>query len=132
MLPRPLRVTRARNPKHTAQALQKRGIGPSSTPSSGNPKNRHGAKGMPGFRREEKLLGVAGAAKQARGPKAHTDKGLKTPEHIIFEGKRASAGDVDGLVKRHKAKKSATGKKLKGKRAERAKQWKKGDVKKKE
>lgn len=132
MLPRPLRVTRARNPKNTAQALQKRGIGPSTTPSSGNAKNKSGAKQKPGSRREAKLLGVAGAARQARGSKPHTDKGFKTPEHIIFEGKRAAAGDVDGLIKRHKAKKSATGKKLKGKRAERAKQWKKGSVKKNE
>ena len=130
MLPRPLRVTRARNPKNTAQALQKRGIGPSTTPSS-NAKNKSGAKEKSGSRREAKLLGVAGAARQARGSKTHTDNGVKTPKHIIFEGKRASAGDVDGLVKRHKAKKSATGKKLKGKRAERAKQWKKGAMKKK-
>lgn len=132
MLPRPLRVTRAKNPKNTAQALQKRGIGPSTAPSSGDGKNKSGTKPKPGSRREAKLLGVAGAARQARVSKTHTDKRVKTPEHIIFEGKRASAGDVDELVKRHKAKKSVTGKKLKGKRAERAKQWKKGAVKKKE
>lgn len=132
MLPRPLRVTRAKNPRSTAQALQKRGIRPSSAPSSGHDKKKPGPKEKSANRRETKLLGVAGAARQARGKDAHGNKGVRTPEHIIFEGKRAAAGDVDGLGKRHKAKKSGRAKRLKGKRAQRAKEWKKGGVKKKE
>ena len=94
------------------------------TPSSGNAKSKpRGEKS--GTRREAKLLGVAGAARQARGSKTHSNKGVEPPEHIIFEGKRASVSDLDGLSKRHKAKKSVTGKRLKGKRAQRVKDWKK-------
>ena len=132
MLPRPLRVTRAKNPKSTVQALQKRGIRPSSAPALNNDKKKPGTKEKSVSRRETKLLGVAGAARQARGKDAHVKKGVKTPENIIFEGKRASAGDIDGLSKRHRAKKSGTAKRLKGKRAQRAKEWKKAGGKKKE
>lgn len=136
MLPRALRVSRAKNPRSTAQALQKRGIRPSRAPD-GTTKGKIGPQERSGARRETKLLGVAGGARQgardARGPPNahHANKGpMKTPEHIIFEGKRAAAGDSDGLNKRHKAKKSVTGKRLKGKRADRAKEWKKGGPKK--
>lgn len=134
MLPRPLRVTRAKNPRSTTQALQRRGIQPSTGPGAtkGKGKPASNSKKPGASRRDMKLLGVSGAARQSRQKEEHAEKKVKTPERIIFEGKRAMAGDAGGLAKRHKAKKSVTGKRLKGKRADRAKNWKKGAVKTKE
>lgn len=133
MLPRPLRVSRAKNPRSTTQALQRRGIYPSTGPVAAKGKGKPGPNDKkPASRRDMKLLGVAGAARQTRQKEEHAERKVKTPEHIIFEGKRATQGDAGGLAKRHKAKKSVTGKRLKGKRAQRAKDWKKGAVKSKE
>lgn len=134
MLPRPLRVSRAKNPRSTTQALHRRGIFPSTGPAAVKGKGKPSPNDRkPGAtRREMKTLGVAGAARHSRQKEDHAERKVKTPEHIIFEGKRAAAGDAGGLAKRHKAKKSVTGKRLKGKRAQRAKDWKKGAVKSKE
>lgn len=135
MLPRNLRVTRAKNPQKTALAMQKRVVAPAratSAPGSAKykPKVTPEAQSMAG--RASKLLGLAGAARQAlgakkgftprAGPKVGDD--IKTPEQIVFEGKRASANDGLKLGKRPKFRKSGP-KKLQGKRSQRSAAWKK-------
>ncbi|CAI4216706.1 unnamed protein product [Parascedosporium putredinis] len=135
MLPRNLRVTRAKNPQKTALAMQKRVVAPAratSAPGSAKykPKVTPEAQSMAG--RASKLLGLAGAARQALGakkgftPRAGPNVGddIKTPEQIVFEGRRASAGDGLKLGKRPKFRKSGP-KKLQGKRSQRSATWKK-------
>jgi len=142
MLPRKLRVTRAKNPQKTATALEKRKLVPIATTSASQkaasntvkhkPKTTPDQKSMSG--RAGKLLGVAGAARQMRGTttkarsspsKVHAwrDKddvpsGIKTPEEIVFEGKRAKPGDAPLFRRKAKggagAKRVAAWKKAKG------------------
>ncbi|PKS10529.1 hypothetical protein jhhlp_002282 [Lomentospora prolificans] len=135
LLPRNLRVTRAKNPQKTAQAMKKRILVPSNasaTPGSAKykPKVTPEEQSMAG--RASKLLGVAGAARKVRGGKkgstarydSKSSADLKTPEEIVFEGKRASAKDGVKFGKRPKFRKAGP-KKLQGKRAQRAADWKK-------
>ncbi|SPO00913.1 related to nuM1, hnRNP protein [Cephalotrichum gorgonifer] len=132
MLPRALRVSRAKNPRSTNMALQKRGIHSASTGSSTfNARNGPKIDGKSTSRRDMRRLGVAGAARQTHIKKALGDKEIKTPERIVYEGTRASAGDNKHL-KQKQRKKGAAAKRLKGKRAERAKDWKKRAPKSKE
>jgi nucleolar protein 12 len=133
-----MRVTRAKNPQKTAQAIKKRGIMSSSAPAAPGsakhkPKITPEQQSMAG--RASRLLGVSGAARQVRGkhgaraPRSGLSGDIKTPEQIVFEGKRASSGDNMNLGKKQKGKKGA-GKKPTGKRAKRASDWKKGPPKK--
>ncbi|KAJ6446133.1 LOW QUALITY PROTEIN: RNA recognition domain-containing protein [Purpureocillium lavendulum] len=115
MLPRPLRVTRAKDPRKTALAQERanakangsdnksRGMGykPKITPE------QQAAAGRAG-----KLLGRAGAAQMQRKNKAGFHgalDGKKTPEQIVFEGRRASSRDA--------LSKDLKGRKGKGKKA---------------
>lgn len=85
--------------------------------------------------RAGKLLGKGGAAIEMRGKNRKHDRkgehgetkaagsggGIKGPEHFVFEGKRAS--EKDGNVLKKKNKKS--GRKIAGRGARRAAEWKK-------
>ena len=113
MLPRKLRVARCRAPSKTARALEAKvtKIAASSDRKKSNkyvPKPTAEAQTMAG--RAEKLLGRGGAAqlkgKDKKAGKFRRDsradrngegdgesKSIKTPEEIVFEGRRASAKD---------------------------------------
>lgn len=149
MLPRVLRVTRAKAFKKTANA-QKRESAP-RPPAKGannpnntviyNPKITPQQQSLQG--RASKLLGKAGASqfkkhdvaakKEARpvpAPRA-VPEGIKGPEAFVFEGHRASAGsgrpkDLKLGGKNVKAK----GGKPKTKGSKRASEWKKSGGKK--
>ena len=134
MLPRALRVTRAKDPRKTAPAQERanakahasdkqaaRGTGyrPKITPE------QQAAAGRAG-----KLLGRAGAAHMHRSSKGGAPNGSaldgkKTPEQIVFEGRRASS--KDGRPKDLKFGKKGKGKKTRPmhRGARRAAEWKK-------
>ncbi|KAL7950645.1 hypothetical protein V8C42DRAFT_340262 [Trichoderma barbatum] len=109
MLPRALRVTRAKDPRKTAQAVERaRTKADAADGASRSTKYRHKAtpEEQAAAGRTRKLLGRSAAAKQRRPgrrsfPSAAKDgetvAGIKTPEAIIFEGRRASS--KDGLPK---------------------------------
>lgn len=152
MLPRVLRVVRAKAVRKTALASQQ--IKPSTRPivnGSGNPNRQpiYNPKMTPQESslkgRAAKLLGRAGAAQfrkrdgaeerqRERKPQQGTERkgmeGLKTPEAIVFEGYRASA--KSGKPK--DLKMGGGGGKKKGKprtrSSKRASDWKKGGGKK--
>ncbi|VUC19880.1 unnamed protein product [Clonostachys rosea] len=136
MLPRALRVTRAKDPRKTAQA-QKR-IADSGKGINGDAKNTKYRKkltpeelSMGG--RAAKLLGRSGAAAERRKARVTDDKKddvsstvLKTPEEIVFEGTRASVRT--GAAKGKRLSKKLRGKKGSqptGRGARRAAEWKK-------
>jgi len=147
MLPRIMRVTRAKAVKKTALASQHaRTASRPLTKSSGNPnreriynpKMSSQQQSLQG--RAGKLLGRAGAAQYKRRDGAASFEGrpngkiegiAKTPESIVFEGYRASA--KSGKPKDLKFGGSGGGKK-KGKprtrSSKRASEWKKGGGKK--
>ncbi|KAI9171309.1 RNA recognition domain-containing protein [Paramyrothecium foliicola] len=132
MLPRALRVTRAKDPRKTALAQERakaRGNVNGGTATSRDtkykPKITPEQQSMAG--RAGKLLGRAGAAQHRRASRRFPRKdqeggaaaGLKTPEQIIFEGSRASSKDGNkGLKFGKKSKPSGRG-------ARRAAAWKK-------
>ncbi|RCI15337.1 hypothetical protein L249_6736 [Ophiocordyceps polyrhachis-furcata BCC 54312] len=127
MLPRPLRVTRAKDPRKTAAALKKTKEKALSTPGRGS---RLGAQDASGAGRAGKLLGRAGAALQRRDRAQSAMAGKKSPEQIVFEGKRASVND--GRPSGLKMGRKSLGRKAKPKNrsAIRAAEWrKKGAVK---
>ncbi|KAH7026466.1 uncharacterized protein B0I36DRAFT_366025 [Microdochium trichocladiopsis] len=130
MLPRALRVSRAKNPRNTALAVERTvkaklgggaGGGPSDAKQSGSTKYQHKAtpEQQSQAGRAGRLLGRSGAAKAAaelKGKKltksmprhesrsaaagapgfVKTDglvRPIKTPEQIVFEGRRASSKD---------------------------------------
>ncbi|KAK7951408.1 Nucleolar protein 12 [Apiospora aurea] len=158
MLPRILRVSRAKDPRKTALNLErstkfKAGAVPAETSkgSSGGPKStKYKFKATPEQQslagRAGRLLGRAGAARQQReirgdkrksrddgpatGSNANTLNIIKTPEQIVFEGRRASAKDGKprdlklGKGKGNKNKKSVTAAKP-GRGAKRAAEWRK-------
>lgn len=109
MLPRALRVTRAKDPRKTAQAVERaRSKADIADGASRSTKYKHKAtpEEQAAAGRTRKLLGRAAAAKQRHGGKrsfAAAKEGetaggeFKTPEAIIFEGRRASS--KDGLPK---------------------------------
>lgn len=109
MLPRALRVTRAKDPRKTALAVERaRSKADSADSASRSTKYKHKAtpEEQAAAGRTRKLLGRSAAVKQRFGGKrsfssAPKDVGagdeIKTPERIIFEGRRASA--KDGLPK---------------------------------
>ncbi|RDA94190.1 hypothetical protein CP533_6572 [Ophiocordyceps camponoti-saundersi (nom. inval.)] len=90
MLPRPLRVTRAKDPRKTAAALKRTKEKAFSTPGRGS---RSDVPNPTATGRAAKLLGRAGAALQRRNKAQGPLAGKKSPEQIVFEGKRASAKD---------------------------------------
>ncbi|KAL6868633.1 hypothetical protein J3F83DRAFT_737814 [Trichoderma novae-zelandiae] len=109
MLPRPLRVTRAKDPRKTAQAVERakaKGdvVDGASRSTKYRPKATPEQQAAAG--RTRKLLGRSAAAKQRHGGKrsfstaakdGEATGGIKSPERIIFEGRRASSRD--GLPK---------------------------------
>lgn len=107
MLPRKLRVTRAKDPRKTAQAIERSnakagGDAPgkrTSNNSTYNPKMTPDQQAAAG--RAGKLFG----RKQGGG----VPNGFKAPEKIVFEGRRATTKDA--LPKDLKAKKKNKGKK---------------------
>ncbi|CAG9938193.1 unnamed protein product [Clonostachys rosea f. rosea IK726] len=136
MLPRALRVTRAKDPRKTAQA-QKR-LAESGKGVNGDSKNTKYRKkltpeelSMGG--RAAKLLGRSGAAAERRKARVTDNKDndvpstvLKTPEEIVFEGTRASVRT--GAAKGKRLSKKLRGKKGSqptGRGARRAAEWKK-------
>ncbi|PHH78789.1 hypothetical protein CDD80_6245 [Ophiocordyceps camponoti-rufipedis] len=135
MLPRPLRVTRAKDPRKMS-AAQKRindknsavlnGTRTRNAPTTSFPRDREAATAG----RAGKLLGRAGAALQrnkAHGrPFSAAFAGKRSPEDIVFEGNRASSRDgrSKDLKLRGKAKGSRVAK-PKGRSAARAAEWKK-------
>lgn len=110
MLPRALRVTRAKDPRKTALAAE-RARSKADNADGASRSTKYRPKATPEEQaaagRTRKLLGRSAAAKQRFGGKkrsfSHADKDvaaggeIKTPERIIFEGRRAS--QKDGLPK---------------------------------
>ncbi|RYP32394.1 hypothetical protein DL767_005259 [Monosporascus sp. MG133] len=146
MLPRELRVSRAKDPKKTASALERaKKAGPEAT-NGGDGKaksTKYKPKATPEQQslagRAGRLLGRSAAARKRHGlkgdfktPRERTGKpgsggGLKTPEQIVFEGRRASSKDGKPKdLKFGKAKgKKGPAAKPKGRGAKRAAEWRK-------
>ncbi|KAK8056243.1 Nucleolar protein 12 [Apiospora rasikravindrae] len=158
MLPRILRVSRAKDPRKTALNLERSmklraGAVPAETSkgsSEGSKSTKYKFKATPEQQslagRAGRLLGRAGAARQQReirgykgksrgdgpatGSNADTLNIMKTPEQIVFEGRRASAKDGKprdlklGKGKGNRTKKSVTSAKP-GRGAKRAAEWRK-------
>ncbi|RGP70478.1 nucleolar 12 [Fusarium sporotrichioides] len=140
MLPRKLRVTRAKDPRKTALAQERaRGKHITTNGASKSTKYKHKAtpeeQSMAG--RTSKLLGRSAAVQQRhkKRPSTHGESretesaptGIKGPEQFVFEGRRASARD--GLPKDLKQHKKGKGKGKSGRPqnrgAKRAAEWKK-------
>ena len=130
MLPRALRVTRAKDPRKTALA-QERAKAKGDTNAAPTRDTKYKPKMTPEQQsmagRAGRLLGRAGAANQRRAARRYPKKdaqggaagGFKSPEQIVFEGNRASSKDGHkGLKFGKKAKPSGRG-------ARRAAEWKK-------
>ncbi|KAI2466225.1 hypothetical protein F4781DRAFT_406356 [Annulohypoxylon bovei var. microspora] len=145
MLPRALRVSRAKDPRKTALAME-RTTKTKLEASNGRDKKLNSTKYIPKVTPEQqsqvgragKLLGRAAAARQrhelkgeGRQPRERkelaTNGAFKTPEQIIFEGRRASEKDGKprdlkfGKTKSKKVIKSKT----KNRGARRAAEWRK-------
>ncbi|KAI1108863.1 hypothetical protein F5Y14DRAFT_57180 [Nemania sp. NC0429] len=148
MLPRVLRVTRAKDPRKTALAMERTATArlDSLQGTDGKPKS---TKYVPKITPEQqsqagrtgKLFGRSAAVKQRHGFKGDRRKsrdrgdrpqeggdGIKPPEQFIFEGRRASAKDgkpKDLKFGKTKGKKGAVKAKAKGRGARRAAEWRK-------
>lgn len=122
MLPRKLRVTRAKDPRKTNQAIERTKSKFNNANSNGN--DRRGGKGgklsqrgaatyvpkmtpdqQAAAGRAGKLFGRRG---NANGAGNGLPSGVKAPEKIIFEGRRASSRDAlpKDLKKKIKTKKA--------------------------
>ena len=144
MLPRALRVSRAKDPRKTVLALERSakslsGAGAKTRNTKYTPKITPEQQSRAG--RAGRLLGRSAAAKQQRGlkgdrqkPRARKDRpqeddgGIKPPEQFIFEGRRASSKDgkpKDLKFGKTKGKKGAVKAKAKGRGARRAAEWRK-------
>ncbi|POR39793.1 Nucleolar protein 12 [Tolypocladium paradoxum] len=131
MLPRALRVTRAKDPRKTVTA-QERAKAKANASDDANRNTKYRPKITPEQQaaagRAGKLLGRAGSAMLRNKSRSDASNGahagMKTPEQIVFEGRRASSRDA--LSKDLKGKKSK-GKpgKPKNRGARRATAWKK-------
>ncbi|RGP65299.1 nucleolar 12 [Fusarium longipes] len=139
MLPRKLRVTRAKDPRKTALAQERaRGKHISTNGTTKSTKYKHKAtpeeQSMAG--RTGKLLGRSAAVQQRhkKRPSTHGDNqevenplaGIKGPEQFVFEGRRATTRDA--LPKDLKPKKGGKGKgkgRPQNRGAKRAAEWKK-------
>lgn len=142
MLPRSLRVTRAKDPRKTAQAVE-RARSKADVADGTSRSTKYKPKATPEEQaaagRTRKLLGRSAAAKQrrpgrrsfapaAKDGEAAAEGGFKTPEAIIFEGRRASS--KDGLpkdLKMGKKNKKKAGRPMRpqNRSAKRAAAWKK-------
>ncbi|KAI1306945.1 hypothetical protein F5Y03DRAFT_353672 [Xylaria venustula] len=148
MLPRELRVSRAKDPRKTALALDRntkstlkslKGAETKSKSMKYTPKITPEQQSQAG--RAGRLFGRSAAAKQQRElkgdrrkPRVRGDQpqensdGIKPPEQFIFEGRRASAKDgkpKDLKFGKTKGKKGAARAKAKGRGARRAAEWRK-------
>ncbi|KAI2635131.1 hypothetical protein GGS21DRAFT_490346 [Xylaria nigripes] len=146
MLPRALRVSRAKDPRKTALAMERTTKARFDTSKSTDGK-RKSTKYTPKITPEQlshagragKLLGRAAAAKQKRelkgdrwksrdkvvSPQKNGDS-IKPPENFIFEGRRASAKDgkpKDMKFGKTKGKKGVVKSKDKSRGARRAAEW---------
>ncbi|KAI1470371.1 uncharacterized protein F4812DRAFT_417294 [Daldinia caldariorum] len=150
MLPRVLRVSRAKDPRKTAIAME-RAMKAKVEAVHGQDKELKSTKHKPKVTPEQqsqagrlgKLLGKAAAAKQRHGTrgerKPRKDKkevtameGFKSPEQIIFEGRRASEKDgrpADLKFGKTKGKKGIVKAKTKSRGARRAAEWRKKGAK---
>ncbi|KAI9897526.1 hypothetical protein N3K66_007382 [Trichothecium roseum] len=137
MLPRALRVTRAKDPRKTAlhQERVRAKLGGAGAPSAkpGKYRRKFTAEEQTNAGRAAKLLGRsaaftgrAGAGAGARAAPTPGGPGMKTPEQIVFEGKRVSS--KDGRPRDLKfGKKAAKGGKPKNRGTKRAAEWRKKD-----
>lgn len=129
MLPRALRVTRAKDPRKTAlhQERVKTKLSGAAKPlgKPGKYQRKFTAEEQTSAGRAAKLLGRSAAFAERAGskPAALKDLDLKTPEQIVFEGRRASA--KDGRPKDLKFGKKAAKGKPKGRGVKRASEWRK-------
>jgi nucleolar protein 12 len=147
MLPRELRVSRCKAPHKTARALEAKHGGNAQAKAMFNkkattdyiPKLTLEAQTLAG--RASKLLGRSGARqvngaepgkeRRARPPntrkKLGVNTGFKTPEDVVFEGRRASVKDGKPKDLKFKGSKSGTGRGRKsaktGRGATRAAKW---------
>ncbi|KAI1460323.1 hypothetical protein F4805DRAFT_417212 [Annulohypoxylon moriforme] len=146
MLPRALRVSRAKDPRKTALAME-RTMKAKLEASNGRDKKLNSTKHIPKVTPEQqslvgragKLLGRAGAARQRhelkgdrRQPRQRRESAIngafKTPEQIVFEGRRASEKDGkprDLKFGKTKGKKGVVKSKTKNRGARRAAEWRK-------
>ncbi|RBR23646.1 uncharacterized protein FIESC28_03575 [Fusarium coffeatum] len=140
MLPRKLRVTRAKDPRKTALA-QERAKGKHMAQNGATKSTKYKHKATPEEQsmagRTGKLLGRSAAVQQRhkKRPSTHGGAqeaeppatGIKGPEHFVFEGRRASA--KDGTPKDLKLGKKGKGKGRSGRPqnhgSKRAAEWKK-------
>ncbi|ORY62224.1 uncharacterized protein BCR38DRAFT_458798 [Pseudomassariella vexata] len=158
MLPRALRVSRAKNPRKTTLAQERTNMfklegltGGAAKPKSTKYKHKATPEQQSLAGRAGRLLGRAGAARQQRelkgGQKSRhrsndgnpatganqTMKGeMKTPEQIVFEGRRASSKDgrpKDLKFGKVRGNKKAAMAKMKGRGAKRASEWRKKGAK---
>ncbi|KAI1386701.1 uncharacterized protein F4822DRAFT_324579 [Hypoxylon trugodes] len=151
MLPRALRVSRAKDPRKTALAVE-RTVKAKLEGANENDKKSKSTKHKPKITSEQlsqagragKLLGRAAAARQRSGFKGSqsrhfkareetiTGEGFKTPEQIVFEGRRASQKDgrpKDMKFGKVRGKKGVVKAKTKSRGARRAAEWRKKDSK---
>ncbi|KAI0489827.1 hypothetical protein F4859DRAFT_168748 [Xylaria cf. heliscus] len=151
MLPRALRVSRAKDPRKTALAIERTTKARLDSLKSADGKSKS-TKYAPKITPEQqsragragKLFGRSAAAKQQHGFKGDRRKsrdrgdnssksqengdGIKPPEQFIFEGRRASAKDgkpKDLKFGKTKGKKGVVKSKVKGRGARRAAEWRK-------
>ncbi|KAI0007073.1 hypothetical protein F4779DRAFT_593551 [Xylariaceae sp. FL0662B] len=150
MLPRALRVSRAKDPRKTALAVERTTKAKLANAGAGENKlksTKYKPKVTPEQQsqagRASRLLGKAGGARQRRGLKGEgrrprerregaPDGDMKTPEQIVFEGRRASAKDGkprDLKFGKMKGKKGVVKTKPKSRGAKRAAEWRKKDTK---
>ncbi|KAI8956173.1 hypothetical protein F4801DRAFT_573701 [Xylaria longipes] len=154
MLPRALRVSRAKDPRKTALAMERTTKARVESLKSTDGK-RKSTKYTPKITPEQqsragragKLFGRSAAVKQQHGFKGERRKsrdrgdssskpqgngdGIKPPEQFIFEGRRASAKDgkpKDLKFGKTKGKKGVVKSKNKGRGARRAAEWRKSNT----
>ncbi|KAL7628002.1 Nucleolar protein 12 [Parahypoxylon ruwenzoriense] len=146
LLPRVLRVSRAKDPRKTALAMERtvkaklegiNGRDSKTKSTTHRPKVTPEQQSQAG--RAGKLLGRAAAARQRHGLRGESGQlrdskvtapngVLKTPEQIVFEGRRASAKDGkprDMKFGKVKGKKGMSKTKTKSRGARRAAEWRK-------
>ena len=127
LLPRKIRVTRAKKLSKTALRSEKNAKAAKADSKAGP---TPGDSSMSG--RAMKLLGRAGAA-QARGrrPMALNTRRVKKPENFVFEGHRAKAGGDAPSLKPGRSRKKGKGSIPKGRATKRSRDFKAGKVAKK-
>ncbi|KAI8630419.1 hypothetical protein F5Y19DRAFT_46143 [Xylariaceae sp. FL1651] len=147
LLPRALRVSRAKDPRKTSLAMERttkaklgslKDAGGKGKATKYTPKITPEQQSQAG--RAGRLFGRATAAKQLHGLKGDHRKprdrasrgqenggGIKPPEQFIFEGRRASSKDKPKDLKfgKTRGKKGAIKAKTKGRGARRAAEWRK-------